>query len=147
MEHQLLIASFLHQELTKKLNVSLQTRSENSRSDYCSSLFLTLDVKPMIRLQMAQKRDCLAPARFRLLLALPSLHWLLVSSCQLKVLALIFKAINGLSLCYSEDCMYEEQRKTAPWTMQSETEGTKPSHNASLVKGGKSGTKLSQEVG
>lgn len=73
--------------------------------DYCNSLFLTLDVKPTIRLQMAQKQDCLAPVRFRLVLALQSLLWLLVFYCQLKVLALIFKAINGLGLCYSEHCV------------------------------------------
>lgn len=54
---------------------------------------------------MAQKHDCLAPARFRLVLALQPLLWLLVFSCQLKVLALIFKAINGLGLCYSEHCV------------------------------------------
>lgn len=116
MEHYLLNASFLHQQLTKKLNASLQTRPKNSRLDYYNSLFLTLDIKPMIRLQMAQKWDCLAPARFRLVLALEFFHWLLVFSCQLKVLALVFKAINGLSHCYSGDCMltYKELRKNSP---------------------------------
>lgn len=62
---------------------------------------------------MAQKQDCLAPARFRLVLALQSLLWLLVFSCQLKVLALIFKAINGLGHCYSEHCVvsFEQPEK------------------------------------
>lgn len=82
--------------------------------DYCDSLFLTLDVKPTIKLQMAKKWDCLAPARFRMVLALRSLLWLLVSSCQLKVLALTFKAVNGLGLFYSEHyaLIYEQLRKT-----------------------------------
>jgi len=77
MEHWLLNTSFFHQQLTKELNLFLQTRPKNSRLDDCKSQFLTLDAKPTIRLQMAQKWNLLAPARFRLVLALQSLHWLL----------------------------------------------------------------------
>lgn len=75
---------------------------------------LTLDVKPTIKLQMAEKWDCLAPARFRMVLALQSLLLLLVSFCQLKVLALTFKAVKGPGLFYREHCalIYEHLRKT-----------------------------------
>lgn len=66
MGHHLKNISFLHQELTKKLNISTN-KAKELKVGLLNSSFLTLDIKP-VRFQMAQKWDCLTPARFRLVL-------------------------------------------------------------------------------
>lgn len=66
MGHHLQNISFLHRELTKKLNISTN-KAKNWKLDCCNSAFLTLDIEP-VRFQMAQKWDFLTPAGFRLIL-------------------------------------------------------------------------------
>ncbi len=79
-----------------------------SRLDYCNSLYLGLPKSLLARLQMVQNAAARlltgAKKHEHITPILASLHWLPVSfRIQLKILLIVFKALNGQAPSYISD--------------------------------------------